>query len=103
MPTVNAFASKVVGRLRAKAIQEGAAAYKGVLASIKAEDVAVLIAANRPLRDILPRRVVLHPLARKVLEEDPNILLEILEEHNPKLARVLSTPNGRAWWNGNRK
>ena len=103
MPTVRDFASKVVDRIRIRAIREGAASYKDVLASIKAEDVAVLIAANRPLRDILPRRIVMHPLATKIINEDPSILLEILEEYNPKLAKVLSTPAGRAWWSGNRR
>jgi len=98
MPTIRDFALSIANRARAKAIRASAKEYAYLLKQIKAEDVVVLIGANRPLRDILPRRVVIHPLARRVLETDPEVLLEVLEEYNPQLARVLSTPEGRKWW-----
>mgnify|MGYP001601856070 CR=1 FL=1 len=101
-PTVKDFAVAIARQVKVKAIREGTREYAAALAQIRAEDVLTLIQAGKPLRDILPRRVAAHPLARRVLEEDPDVLLEVLEEYNPKLARILSTPAGREWWSMNR-
>ena len=98
MPTVKDFAVKVAQGLQARALREGAKAYIDILAQIKAEDVAILIAAKRPLRDVLPRTVVTNPLAQKIIDIDPGILLKLLAEYNPGLAKVLNTPEGCAWW-----
>lgn len=98
MSTLGHFAAEIVQRARTRTLREGVKPFAAYLAQISAEDVDLLIQTSKPLRDILPKNVLLHPLAQKLLDEDPDTLLEVLEEINPKLAKVLSTPAGRAWW-----
>lgn len=67
------------------------------------KQIGVYVEHDADLRDYVPADLMRNPWTRRIAAMHPDVLLEVLSVHHPKLRDVLDTPQGREWWGRQRR
>lgn len=85
-------------RIQLRFIEESVAPYKKELQRLRPQDLEQFIKYDKRLVDLLNQDQLHNPLLRRLMGLPPSALLAVLQKYHPRLAKVIGTPAGMAWW-----